>query len=114
LRHLRNQLNGHMPPSKLIFLALALAALSVSALSTAATIKKQALICYDREAWEAMKAAIADSNYQEMRTWLASGKCQQTTKAMKVDYLDPVQRNAALVQMPSGRTAYVFTVDLQR
>lgn len=79
-----------------------------------AMIKDDALICYQREDWEAMSAGILDKNSAAMRTVLESGKCQQTKGVMSVLYLDPVSGNAALVQMPSGRTAFVFEVDIRR
>lgn len=88
--------------------------ISLAFAGTSVTIKKDALICYERIDWEAMTSAIADTNLQVMRSLLELGKCQKSVRPMKAAYLDPVSGNAALVQMPSGRTAFVFEVDIRR
>lgn len=77
-------------------------------------IKKDALICYERSDWESMVSAMMDTNLQVMRSLVESGKCQRSVKQMKATYLDPIRGSAALVQMPSGRTAFVFEIDIQR
>lgn len=78
------------------------------------TIRDGALICYQWEDWEAMSSGILDNNLAAMRTLLESGKCQQTRGAMSVLYLDPVRGKTALVQMPSGKSAFVFDADIRR
>lgn len=75
-------------------------------------IKAGALICYQREDWEAMVDGIVDNNLAAMRMLLESGKCQRTKGAMGVLYLDPIRGNAALIQMPSGKAAFVFEADI--
>jgi len=78
------------------------------------TVNKGSLLCYERGDWESMLGAIADSNIQLMGALINSGKCQTTAKAIQVTYLDPIRGSAALIQMPSGRGAFVFEVDITR
>ena len=77
-------------------------------------LKKNTLLCYERDDWLAMSAGIQDGNLPAMRVLMESGRCMQTSHAEKVSYLDPFLNNAALIQMPSGRTAFVFEADIQR
>lgn len=100
--------------SKIISALFAFCAIPVAIASTQVSIKKGALICYERADWEGMVAAITDTNVQAMRALLESGKCQKSLKQMTATYLDPARGNAALIQMPSGRTAFVFDVDIRR
>ena len=78
------------------------------------TLKKGALICYERVDWEAMKAGSIDSNLAVMLRLIDSGQCQRTFSPMRVTYLDPTGPHAALIQMPSGRTAFAFEVDIRQ
>lgn len=80
----------------------------------AVNIRAGALICYQMEDWQAMSASILDNNLAVMRTLLESGKCQQAKGVMRVLYLDSVRGKSALVQMPSGKPAFVFEVDVIR
>lgn len=77
-------------------------------------LKKNTLLCYERDDWLAMSAGIQDGNLPAMRVLMESGRCMQTSHAEKASYLDPFLNNAALIQMPSGRTAFVFEADIQR
>lgn len=97
----------------IVAIALLLVISVLNATPQNVTLKKGSLICYDRGDWESMVSAIMDQNLAEMRGLLSSGKCQQTVKQSRVSYLDPVRGKAALIQMPSGRAAYVFAVDIQ-
>lgn len=94
-------------------IALLFVGFAVCAAPQTVTLKKDALICYERDNWEAMVSAIMDQNLAEMRGLLSSGKCQQTARKTPVSYLDPVRGKAALIQMPSGRPAYTFAADIQ-
>jgi hypothetical protein len=76
------------------------------------TLKKGSLICYQRDDWLAITSAIIDSNTAAMRALLSSGKCQITPAKTKVSYLDPFLKGSALIQMPSGRTAYAVEADV--
>ena len=77
-------------------------------------IKAGALICYQREDWEAMVDGIMDNNLAAMRTLLDTGKCQQARGAMIALYLEPMKGKTALVQMPSGQPVFLFEDDILR
>jgi len=77
-------------------------------------LKKDTLLCFKREDWEIMKSNIADKNIQGMKILIDTTKCQALVSNTGVSYLDPVGKNGAeaLIQMPSGRVAYVFSIDI--
>lgn len=77
-------------------------------------LKKDTLLCFNREDWETMKSNIADKNIQGMKILIDTTKCQSLVSNTGVSYLDPVGKNGAeaLIQMPSGRVAYVFSIDI--
>lgn len=80
----------------------------------AVIIRDGALICYQRVDLETMSSGILDNNMAIMRNLLDTGKCQQTRGTMSVLYLDTVSAQAALVQMPSGKPAFLFEQDILR
>lgn len=75
-------------------------------------VRQGALICYSRESWESMLSGIADNNYQQIGNLLKSAECQRITAQTAVTRIDNAGSNAALIQMPSGRSAVVFNQDL--
>lgn len=77
-------------------------------------LKKDALLCFKREDWEAMKSNIADKNIQGMKILIDAAKCQSLVADTGILNLEPVGKNGAeaLIQMPSGRVAYVFNIDI--
>lgn len=77
------------------------------------TIRSGSVICFTREDWEAFKSAAVDNHLAQLKMLLESGKCQQTSTAMTVTYLDPVSSAEALVQTPGGRGAIVFLKDTE-
>lgn len=77
-------------------------------------LKKKSLLCYERDDWLAMIASIQDSNLQRMRVLMEDGKCLQTSGVERVSFLNPFLTGSALIQMPSGRPAYILQADIQR
>lgn len=75
------------------------------------TIRSGAVICFSREDWESFKSAVMDNHVAQLKLLFDGGKCQKTTEPMSTTYLDPVAGNAALVQTPGGRGAFVFLQD---
>lgn len=77
------------------------------------TIRSGAVICFSREDWESFKSAVMDNHIQSLKVLFDAGKCQKTSAVMVAKYLDPVSGNAALVQTPGGRGAFVFLKDTE-
>ncbi len=71
------------------------------------TLKPNSVICYDFSDWREMLAAYTDDDDASAERLVSSGACRFVTKATRVSYLDPAAGDiGALIQLPSGKTAY--------
>lgn len=78
------------------------------------TLKKGGLICFTREDWESMRTSIQDQNLQQIRILVDSARCQRAISQTTVSFLDPVSGGTSMIQMPSGRVAFVFNQDISQ
>jgi len=92
--------------------ALAFSVLAVTSLPASAgsypqmTLKSDSIICFSGGDWRDMKAAAIDQDEAGMQRLISSGACRVVNQSMRVSYLDPAAGGGALIQLPSGETAY--------
>lgn len=77
-------------------------------------LKKDSIICYKRDDWNSMVQYGIDRNFQAMNSLVSAGKCYSPFEDMTVRYLDPVEKEFALIQLPSGKGAYSMRRDLMK
>ena len=77
-------------------------------------LKKDSIVCYKRDDWNSMVQYGVDRNFQAMNSLVSTGRCYSPSENMTVRYLDPVQKEFALIQLPSGKGAYSMRRDLMR
>ncbi|RRW45077.1 hypothetical protein EGJ52_08640 [Pseudomonas luteola] len=70
------------------------------------TLVKGSVFCFERSDWDEMIAATFDDDADAAGRLVIEGKCRQLKKPMRVSYLDPSAGGGALIQLPSGKTAY--------
>ncbi len=70
------------------------------------TLVTDTILCFARGDWDKIVAASIDEDADQAQRLLDDGKCRMLDKPMRVSYLDPASGGNALVQLPSGKTAY--------
>ncbi|WP_041756729.1 hypothetical protein [Stutzerimonas stutzeri] len=98
--------------------ALSLLAVSASPVFGASypqmTLKSDSIICFSGGDWRDMKAAAIDQDEAGMQRLISSGACRLVNQSMRVSYLDPAAGGGALIQLPSGKTAYTADAFLSK
>jgi hypothetical protein len=78
------------------------------------TLKSDSIICFSGGDWRDMKAAAIDQDEAGMQRLISSGACRLVNQSMRVSYLDPAAGGGALIQLPSGKTAYTADAFLSK
>lgn len=74
------------------------------------TLNSESVICFKRADIDALSDEFADGNNSGVMRLFESGKCVVIRKDTRVSYLDPAKDGEyALIQLPSGRTAFAFS-----
>lgn len=96
-------------------LLLAFATLPVTAFADRAmSLKPNSVLCFSYGDWKEVLAASKDGDEDAASRLVESGACRIVSKVTQVIYLDPAAGNiGALIQLPSGKTAYTANAFLK-